>query len=100
MENFDHNEYLKAKIHEAVGQKDESIVVALAVKYLEDVKAGRAKEENWGKNLHQYRESKLFMNAYTRVLAAKTSSKLEHQKIFVNAVCPGAMKTDFLEEFK
>lgn len=55
MENFNHNEYLKGKISEAIEHKEEKIVDALATKYLEDVNAGRAKEENWAKNLFQYR---------------------------------------------
>jgi len=99
LQNFDHNEYLKAKVSEAIERKDETTVDALATKYLEDVKAGRNKEENWGKNLFQYRESKLFMNIYTRVLAAQLSSRPEGQKIYVNAMCPGAMKTNFLNSF-
>ena len=71
---------------------------AVARKYLEDVKAGR-EEENWGKSLFQYRESKLFMNIYTRVLAAQLASRPEGHRIYVNALCPGAMKTDLLSSF-
>ncbi|KAG0611665.1 hypothetical protein M758_7G156600 [Ceratodon purpureus] len=100
MENFEQNEYLKAKIQEALEHKDEKIVDAIARKYLEDVKAGREKEENWAKNLFQYRESKVFMNIYTRVLAAQLASRPEGHKIYVNAICPGAMKTDLLSSFK
>lgn len=100
MQNFDQNEYLKAKIHEALEHKDEKIVDAVANKYLEDVKAGREKEENWAKNLFQYRESKLFMNVYTRVLAAQLASRPEGHRIYVNAICPGAMKTDLLSSFR
>jgi len=74
-------------------------VDALATKYLEDVKAGRATEEKWGKNLFQYRESKLLMNIYTRVLAAQLSNRPEGHKIYVNAICPGAMKTGLLNAF-
>jgi NAD(P)-dependent dehydrogenase (short-subunit alcohol dehydrogenase family) len=100
LQNFEHNEYLKAKVQEAVAHKDEKIVDALARKYLEDVKAGREKEENWAKNLLQYRESKLFMSIYARVLAAQLESRPEGHRVYVNAVCPGAMKTDLLSSFK
>lgn len=76
------------------------MVDALATKYLSDVESHQAKEQNWGKNLFQYRESKLFMNIYTRVLAAQLSSNKGHEKkIYVNAICPGAMKTGLLQSF-
>lgn len=88
---------MKAKIEEAIKSKDETIVDAIANKYLEDVKVGRVKE--WGKSMFQYRESKLFMSIYTRVLAAQLLSRPEGEKIYVNAICPGAMKTGILTSF-
>lgn len=96
-QNFEHNEYVKAKIEEAIESKDETTVDAIANKYLEDVKEGRLKE--WGKSMLQYRESKLFVNIYTRVLAAQLLSRPEGEKIYVNAICPGAMKTAMLSSF-
>lgn len=68
-ENFAGNDYAKGKVQEVVDHLDKGIVDALALKYLEDVQYGRSVDENWGTNQPHYKESKLFLNTYTRILA-------------------------------
>jgi NAD(P)-dependent dehydrogenase (short-subunit alcohol dehydrogenase family) len=89
---FASNEYVKEKVSEAVDHLDESVVESLAVKYLEDMKAGRAAEK-WTFP-HHYKESKLCLNTYTRILAGELEERGEDQRILVNALCPGLFSSD------
>ncbi|KAM1584744.1 hypothetical protein ACFX1Z_037694 [Malus domestica] len=57
--------------------------------FLEDVKQNLVEAKSWPTNFSAYIVSKAALNAYTRVLAKKYSSK-----IAINAVCPGFTDTD------
>lgn len=92
MQYFASNEYVKEKVAQAVDHRDISIVDALATKYLDDVEGGRG-EENWTFP-HHYKESKLFLNTYTRILAEELLAKRENEKVLVNAMCPGLFTSD------
>jgi NAD(P)-dependent dehydrogenase (short-subunit alcohol dehydrogenase family) len=97
-QNFAGNDYAKGKVQEAVDHLDKGIVDALAFKYLEDVQYGRSVEENWGTNRPHYKESKLFLNTYTRILAGEQLARPEGERILVNGFCPGAVLTDLAKE--
>ena len=94
VQNFAGNEYAKGKVQEAVDRLDTSIVDSLAAKYLEDVKNGRSIEENWGTHRHHYKESKLFLNTYARILAGEQLTRPEGERILVSVMCPGMVLTD------
>ncbi|CAM6123191.1 unnamed protein product [Calypogeia fissa] len=72
----------------------EDLVDSYAKKYLDDVQAGRWKEEGWSTTYPQYADSKVLLNAYTRAFAKTLSKRPEDQKIFVNVVHPGYIGTD------
>ena len=85
----------------------EEMIDSLAKKYLEDLKAGQIHSEGWFKDstiltsLATYRVSKVFLNAYTRMLARDFESqvkapttKQQHLVVFVNAATPGLTLTD------
>ncbi|CAN6579199.1 unnamed protein product [Malus baccata var. baccata] len=57
--------------------------------FLEDVKQNLVEAKSWPTSCSAYIVSKAALNAYTRVLAKKYSSK-----IAINAVCPGFTDTD------
>ncbi|CAM6019066.1 unnamed protein product [Sphagnum balticum] len=90
------NNYVKSKLRVDAQQLNEDIIDSVATKYLEDVKTGRANEEGWAPNWYQYSESKLFMNAYVRVLAGSLPNQPKDCPIFVNSICPGPMDTDMV----
>lgn len=75
------------------------MIDSLAVKYLQDVKAGRTDEEGWVESTitaaPMYSESKIFMSAYA-ILMAKSLSKLqpEEHQVLVSTFCPGVTMTD------
>ena len=91
-QHYASNEYVIAKVAEAIDHLDKSIVDSLATKYLEDIKAGHATEK-WAFP-HHYKESKLFLNTYTRILAAEQAGRPEEQRILVTALCPGLVSSD------
>ena len=93
VQHFASNGFVKEKVSEAVDHLDESVVESLAVKYLEDIKAGRATEEKWTFP-HHYKESKLCLNTYTRILAGELEERGDDQRILVNALCPGLFSSD------
>ncbi|KAJ7555299.1 hypothetical protein O6H91_05G030800 [Diphasiastrum complanatum] len=64
----------------------------LGNEYLEAVKGERWQAEGWPYSL--YMASKALLNAYTRLLAKTFGSRLEGQKIYVNCMHPGLVKTD------
>jgi len=85
----------------------EEMIDSLAKKYLEDLKGGRIHNEGWFKdstipiNMATYRVSKVFLNAYTRLLAWEFESQIkspvtqqQHLVVFVNAATPGLTLTD------
>lgn len=93
LQRFENN-YVKSKLRVDAQQLNEDIIDSVATKYLEDVKTGRANEEGWAPNGYQYSESKLFLNAYVRVLAGSLLNQPKDCPIFVNSICPGPMDTD------
>lgn len=97
-QNFAGNDYAKGKVQEAGDHLDKGVVDALAFKYLEDVQYGRSVEENWGTNRPHYKESKLFLNTYTDILAGEQLAMPEGGRILVNGFCPRAVLTDMAKE--
>jgi carbonyl reductase 1 len=85
------NETLAKKLGD-VDNLTEEFIDSSATKYLEDVKAGRAQDEGWSAKNPQYTESKIFLHAYTRVLAKQLASG--NQKVSVNVIHPGFIDTD------
>lgn len=66
----------------------EDRVDEVLMKYLVDFKEGSLGINGWPVGLSAYTVSKVAMNAYTRILAAK------YPGFCVNCVCPGFIKTD------
>eukprot|EP01018_Ginkgo_biloba_P017095 Gb_07867 [translate_table: standard] len=62
--------------------------------FLEDLKSGDFMCKGWPKNFAPYCVSKMALNAYTRVLAEELSNRPEAQRIYVNSMAPGYVKTD------
>lgn len=91
-----------AKLRETLADEEhlsEEVVDSLATTYLEDLKQpGKLNGEEWpwATSLHSYRESKAFMNAYSRVLAKSLEEERSGTElsIFVNCACPGLTNTD------
>jgi NAD(P)-dependent dehydrogenase (short-subunit alcohol dehydrogenase family) len=81
----------------------EEMIDSLAVRYLEDLKAGSGPWTVGG--FPSYRESKVFLNAYTRMLARDIMDSqlqqpaVESSRVFVNAVCPGLTYTDLARDY-
>lgn len=100
MTQFLQSEELKEKLTNA-DTLTETEVDGLAAKYLEDCKAGLHNQEGWqwAASHHAYRESKMFLNAYSRILARELEEQQtpEH-RIFVNCMCPGPVNTDMAKE--
>lgn len=79
------------------------LVDSVAEKYLDDVRTGKWDEEGWVENggietkFPMYSESKMFLNAYTMVLAKSLSkSQPEDHQILVAAYSPGFTQTDLM----
>ena len=87
----------------------EEMIDSLAMRYLKDLKAGNGHgSEGWPwtvGDISSYRESKIFLNAYTRVLARDIMDSqlqqpaLESSRVFVNAACPGLTYTDMARDY-
>ncbi|TQE10606.1 hypothetical protein C1H46_003719 [Malus baccata] len=71
----------------SVGSEEEGTIFMGG--FLEDVKQNLVEAKSWPTNFSAYIVSKAALNAYTRVLAKKYSSKNA-----INAVCPGFTDTD------
>nr|WOJ51802.1 short-chain dehydrogenase/reductase 2 [Phlegmariurus tetrastichus] len=82
----------------------EAEIDSLAHKFLKDVKDledGKMEKRGWSIEYPYYQVSKLCLNAYTRYLAAQLADRPEGQKIYVNCLCPGVVRTDMtLQEEK
>ena len=75
-------------------------------RYLKDLKEGGHGSEGWPWTLEgSYRESKIFLNAYTRMLARDITNyqsqqpSLETSRVFINAASPGLTYTDLAREY-
>lgn len=68
----------------------EEQLVDLLRRFPEEVRRNTHQETGWPSSA--YRVSKVGLNAYTRLLAARLSS--DPRRILVNAVCPGWVRTD------
>lgn len=87
----------------------EEMIDSLAMRYLKDLKAGSGHgSEGWPWTVGgfpSYRESKIFLNAYTRMLARDIMDNglqqpaLESSRVFVNAACPGLTYTDLARDY-
>ena len=88
------NEAAIKHLKENIEQLDESTLDSIAQQYLRDVQSGTWKTKGWEQNYPQYSESKLFLNAYTRLLGKSLSDRPDGQKIFANVICPGFIATD------
>ena len=86
----------------------EEMIDSLATRYLKDLKEGVHGSEGWPWTLDgfkSYRESKIFLNAYTIMLARDITNyqlqqpSLETSRVFVNAACPGLTYTDLAREY-
>jgi NAD(P)-dependent dehydrogenase (short-subunit alcohol dehydrogenase family) len=62
-------------------------LAALVREFIEDVRSGQYAQKGWPRSA--YRVSKLALNALTRLLAVE----LEGQRLRVNAICPGWVRT-------
>ncbi|CAM6104932.1 unnamed protein product [Calypogeia fissa] len=91
------NESLAKKLDD-VDNLTEEFIDSTANKYLEDVKAGRWKEEGWSLENPQYTESKMLLHAYTRFLAK--SLERTHQRKYVNVIHPGYIATDMTAKMR
>lgn len=94
-------QYLQsAELRETLGDVEhltEELVDSLAARYLEDLKRGKLNSEGWpwAASLHSYRESKAFLNAYSRVLAKRFEKEQRAGHcVSVNCACPGFTNTD------
>jgi carbonyl reductase 1 len=88
------NEAVIKHLKENIDELDESTLDSIAEQYLEDIKSGTWKEKGWDQNFPQYSESKLFLNAYTRLLGKSLSERPDVQKILANVICPAFIATD------
>ena len=91
----------------------EEMIDSLAKKYLEDLKVGQIHSEGWFKDstilmcLATYQISKVFLNAYTRMLARDFESQIkspmteqqQHLVVFVNAATPSLTLTDMTRTY-
>ncbi|KAK9072348.1 hypothetical protein SSX86_008782 [Deinandra increscens subsp. villosa] len=71
----------------------EELIDATMTKFLEQVKDGTWTSGGWPQTNTDYSLSKLAVNAFTRVMAKKLSSRSEAEKIYINCYCPGMVKT-------
>jgi len=77
-----------------IGNLSEEKIDALVQQLLEDSNSGYLASRGWPKNMSAYGVSKAALNAYTRVLAKDLSNHPEGQKVYVNTMAPGYVKTD------
>ena len=84
------------------------MIDSLVTRYLKDLKVGGHGSEGWPWTLddcQSYKESKIFLNAYTRMLARDIMDiqlqqpYLETSRVFVNAACPGLTHTDMARDY-
>eukprot|EP00249_Psilotum_nudum_P019630 c27348_g1_i3 orf=318-1163(-) len=64
-------------------------------RYLEDIKNGIAETNGWPTKYYpSYSLSKVVLNAYTRLLAKSLENLPNGEKVYVNCMAPGFVKTD------
>lgn len=71
----------------------EELIDGLVVKFIEQVKQGSWASKGWPQMFTDYSVAKLAVNAYTRLMVRRLSSRPEGQKIYINCYCPGWVKT-------
>ncbi|XP_008810480.1 carbonyl reductase [NADPH] 1 isoform X2 [Phoenix dactylifera] len=71
----------------------EELIDGMVVKFIEQVKQGSWASKGWPQMFTDYSISKLAVNAYTRLMVGRFSSRPEGQKIYINCYCPGWVKT-------
>lgn len=83
-----------------MGKLTEEALDAIVDNYLADAAVGKHVEwVNPGSPFAVYAISKVFLNAYTRVLARMVASRTSGEKIYVNSFCPGFTLTDMNRKF-
>ncbi|CAM6108533.1 unnamed protein product [Calypogeia fissa] len=88
------NEAVIKHLKDNVEELDEPTLDSIAQQYLEDVKSGAWRSRGWETQCPQYAESKLFLNGYTRLVARSLLNRPDGHKVYVNAICPGYIRTD------
>nr|XP_010908903.1 carbonyl reductase [NADPH] 1 [Elaeis guineensis] len=71
----------------------EELIDGMVAKFIEQVKQGSWASKGWPQTFTDYSLSKLAVNAYTRLMVRRLSSRPEGQKIYINCYCPGWVKT-------
>lgn len=71
----------------------EELIDGMVTKFLEQVKLGTWSLNGWPQMYTDYSLSKLAVNAYTRLIAKRILDKPEGEKIYINCLCPGWVKT-------
>lgn len=88
------NETAIKHLKDNVEELDEVTLNSIAQQFLEDVKSGAWKLRGWDTGFPQYDQSKMFLNAYTRLLAKTLANRPDGHQIYVNVVCPGFISTN------
>ncbi|XP_076930870.1 short-chain dehydrogenase/reductase 1-like [Bidens hawaiensis] len=86
------NDDLRQKL-EDIDNLSEELIDSTMTNFLEQVKDGTWSTGGWPQTNTDYAVSKLAVNAFTRVMAKKFSTRPEGEKIFINCYCPGMVKT-------
>ncbi|KAG5142106.1 hypothetical protein JHK82_017801 [Glycine max] len=81
------NEWARSVLDDTENLTEELIDEVLK-EYMTDLEDGLLEKKGWPTYLSAYMVSKAAINSYTRLLAYR------HQKLCINCVCPGFVKTD------
>eukprot|EP00252_Welwitschia_mirabilis_P016112 TRINITY_DN35619_c0_g1_i1.p1 TRINITY_DN35619_c0_g1~~TRINITY_DN35619_c0_g1_i1.p1 ORF type:complete len:280 (-),score=59.88 TRINITY_DN35619_c0_g1_i1:387-1226(-) len=87
------NESVVQKLSD-IDKLSEEDIDTLVEQFLDDINSGNLQSAGWPARMPAYCVSKVALNAYTRVLAKQLSLQPDKQKIYVNAMAPGFVKTD------
>ncbi|KAJ0974610.1 hypothetical protein J5N97_016575 [Dioscorea zingiberensis] len=71
----------------------EELIDGMVYKFLDQVKSETWVSSGWPQMFTDYSISKLAVNAYTRLMARRLSTRPDGQKIYINCFCPGWVKT-------
>lgn len=86
------NESLRQQLND-VESLTQEFVDGTVRDYLHDFKEGKLEEREWPLDFSAYTMSKIALNAYTRILARQSQRRPDGQKLHVNVVHPGWVKT-------
>ncbi|KAH7653718.1 Short-chain dehydrogenase/reductase SDR protein [Dioscorea alata] len=71
----------------------EELIDGMVLKFLDQVKNGTWVSNGWPQMFTDYSVSKLAVNAYTRLMAKRLSTRPDGEKVYINCFCPGWVKT-------